>query len=69
LREFAAGPKERGESYGGAMGTSRIYRKNLVAIVYHGMETPVLAGGGHDLRGHRELLATIGDMIERFENA
>jgi AcrR family transcriptional regulator len=41
---------------------------NLVAIVYHGMETQLLADGGRDLRGHRELLATIGDAIERFEN-
>ncbi len=42
---------------------------NLVAIVYHGMETHLLADGGRDLRGHRELLATIGDAIERFESA
>ncbi len=40
---------------------------NLVAIIYHGMETHLLADGGRDLRGHRELLAAIGDMIERFE--
>ena len=42
---------------------------NLVAIIYHGMETHLLTDGGRDLRGHRELLATIGDAIERFENA
>lgn len=42
---------------------------NLVAILYHGMETHLLADGGRDVRGHRELLATIGDMIERFERA
>lgn len=41
---------------------------NLVAIVYHGMETHLLADGGRDLRGHRELLTTIGDLIERFEH-
>lgn len=42
---------------------------NLVAIVYHGMETHLLADGGRDVRGHRELLTTIGDVIERFESA
>lgn len=39
----------------------------LVVIVYHGIETELLADGGRDLRGHRQLLAAIGDMIERFE--
>ncbi len=39
----------------------------LVAIVYHGIETDLLADGGRDLRGHRQLLGTIGDVIERFE--
>jgi AcrR family transcriptional regulator len=39
----------------------------LVAIVYHGIETDLLADGGRDLRGHRQLLAAIGDVIERFE--
>jgi len=40
---------------------------NLVAIVYHGIETHLLADGGRDLRCHRQLLAAIGDVIERFE--
>lgn len=39
----------------------------VVGIVYHGIETDLLADGGLDLRGHRQLLATIGDLIERFE--
>jgi len=39
----------------------------IVAIVYHGIETDLLADGGRDLRGHRQLLGTIGDVIERFE--
>jgi len=39
----------------------------LVAIIYHGIETDLLAGGGRDLRHHRELLVAIGDLIERFE--
>jgi AcrR family transcriptional regulator len=39
----------------------------LVAIVYHGIETDLLAGGGRDLRHHHELLVAIGDLIERFE--
>ncbi|MEO5634253.1 TetR/AcrR family transcriptional regulator [Gaiella sp.] len=42
---------------------------NMVAIVYHGLETHILADQGQDLRGHRELLAAIGDCIERFEKA
>jgi hypothetical protein len=33
------------------------------------METHLLADGGRDLRAHHELLTTIGDAIERFENA
>jgi len=41
----------------------------MVAIVYHGMETHLLADGGRDLHEHRKLLATIGDAIERFESA
>ena len=40
---------------------------SLVAIVYHGIEASLLADGGRDLRGYRALLATIGDLIERFE--
>ncbi len=40
---------------------------SLVAIVYHGIEADLLADGGRDLRGYRALLATIGDLIERFE--
>jgi hypothetical protein len=39
----------------------------LVAIVYHGIEADLLADGGRDLRGHKELLNTIGNLIERFE--
>ena len=40
---------------------------NLVASVYQGIEVDLLAAGGRDLRGHRELLATIGDLIEALE--
>jgi AcrR family transcriptional regulator len=40
---------------------------NLVALLYHGIEVELLAAGGRDLRGHRELLTTIGDLIEAFE--
>ena len=39
----------------------------LVAIVYHGIETDLLADDGRDLRGHRQLLGALGDVIERFE--
>lgn len=41
----------------------------LVAIVYQGIETSVLASEGGDASGYRELLRTIGDLIERFEGA
>ena len=40
---------------------------NLVATLYHGIEVDMLAAGGRDLRGHRELLTMIGDHIEAFE--
>jgi len=40
---------------------------SLVAAVYQGIEVDLLASGGRDLRGHRELLAGIGDLIERYE--
>jgi AcrR family transcriptional regulator len=42
---------------------------SLVAAVYQGIEVDLLASGGRDLRGHRELLDGIGDLIERFEAA
>ncbi len=40
----------------------------LVAILYHGIETNILAAGADDSRGFRELLSAIGDLIERFED-
>jgi AcrR family transcriptional regulator len=40
----------------------------LVASLYHGIEADLLASNGRDLRGHRALLAVIGDLIERFES-
>ena len=40
----------------------------LIAIIYHGIEANVLAEGGRDSHGYRELLLTIGDLIERFES-
>jgi AcrR family transcriptional regulator len=42
---------------------------SLVAIVYQGIEVDLLAAGGQDRRAHRELLAGIGDLIERFERS
>ena len=41
----------------------------LVAILYHGIETNVLAARAPDSNGYRELLLAIGDVIERFERA
>jgi AcrR family transcriptional regulator len=40
---------------------------SLVAAVYQGIEVDLLASGGRDLRGHRELLDGIGNLIERYE--
>jgi hypothetical protein len=40
---------------------------DLVAAVYQGIEVDLLASGGRDLRGHRELLDEIGNLIERYE--
>ena len=39
----------------------------LVAFVYQGIETNILASSESDAHGYRELLLTIGDLIEHYE--